>query len=340
MSSLQAKNRLQKPFTQNSKIVFPLQLGGKIRRGALIVVGQITISGGTTNGTVSGLGGPTNLISRVRVRATPAGGSRYTGGLIVDSTPQALLRESIIFRGGKFFADMNGSTLGSGAAGVYQVYLPIPIYWADANQRSPLATALNTDPGTYASVQVEIDTANLAACFTGNDRAMDTSQLLVEWVDERVDTQGDTSILYQESHLALIAATNKRMLDDAMPRDGSFMSWFISAEQGNPAFTLSEGLLNKVYAEGPTLLYEKYALDVREADFADDWFDPSLTPTGLYRIDFTDGVVVQNTVPAGALDIYFDVNNVSGANLDALEFFTKRVLAPAPAPAASSSSSS
>ena len=128
----------------------------------------------------------------------------------------------------------------------------------------------------------------------------------------------------------LIAATNKRALDEAMPQDGSFMSWQILGEQSAQK-TLSDALLNRVVVSGPTLDFDKYALDLREADYADEWYDPSLTATGCYFIDFTDGAVQANTVPAGSLQLYFDVNNVSGANLDDLDIFTRRIFQPAPA---------
>jgi len=331
MSSLNAKNRLVKPFIANSKIIFTLPLGGKIRRGSVILSGSVTISGGTTNGTVNGEGGPTNLVSRILVTATPAGGSRYPGGKIVDIDPRSLIRYATTQRNGKVFTDMNGATLGNGAAGTYPVYLPIPIYFADAVQRNSLATALNTDPGTYASVQVEVDTQDLPGCFTGTDRtASGYPNLTVQWVDERVAVDGDTAVLYQESHPLLIAATNKRLLDEAMPQDGAFMSWQILAQQ-SAQNTLADTLLNRVVTSGPTLEYDKYANDIREADFADEWYDQSITAAGMFFIDWTDGVVTANNVPAGTLQTYLDVNNVSGANLDSLLISTRRIFQPTPA---------
>lgn len=337
MANLNAKNRLVKPFVSNGKIVFTLPLGGKIRQGAVILSGSIAVSNVTTVGTVQGEGGPANLIDHIYVTATPAGGSRYPGGKIVDCSVRALLRQAVSERSGKFFVDQTGQTLGAGANGTYPIYTSIPIYFADAVQKNSLATALNTDPGTYASVQVEVDTANLAACFTGNNGTVDYSNLTVQWRDERVAVSGDTNVLYQESHDALIAATNKRMLDEAMPQDGAFMSWLILGAQGAAA-TLSDGLLNRVVISGPTLDFDEYAQDIRQRDLDDEWFDPNLTATGMYFIDFTDGVVQANSVPAGGLQTYFDVNNVSGANLDALEIVTRRVFAPVPAKSSTSGS--
>lgn len=330
MASLQGKNRLSKPFVPNSKIIFTLPLGGKIRRGAVVLAGTVNISAGTTSGTVYGEGGPANLVQRIYVTATPAGGSRYPGGKIVDAGPRSLLRNAVVQRSGKFFGELSGSSLGNGAIGNNTIYMAFPIYFADASQKNSLLTALNTDQGTYASVQVEVDTGSLAACFTGNDRTVDYSGLTVQWIDERVAVPGDTAVLYQESHSMLIAATNKRALDEAMPQDGQFLSWQICGEAGAQK-TLSDALLNRVVVTGPTLDFDKYAQDIREADLADEWFDPSLTATGMYFVDFTDGAVQANTVPGGTLQLYFDVNNVSGANLDDLDVFTRRLFQPTPA---------
>lgn len=334
--NLNAQNRLSKPFIANSKIIFTLPLGGKIRAGIIALVGSVNVSAGTTSGAVSGEGGPLNLIKRIYVRATPGASSRYPGGDIVDMTPRALIRQAVTQRNGKLIVDLLGSTLGGGAAQNNTIYTPIPIFFADGAQMYSLATALNTDrdPATrqpvYASVQVIIETGDLANCFTGNDRAVDYSGLTVQWIDDRIAIPGDTSVLYQETHELLIAATNKRALDAAMPQDGDFLSWQILAQQ-SAALTLSEGLLNRVVAEGPSLDYDKYALDIREQDFRDEWYDPSLTATGMYYIDFTDGAIQANRVPAGSLGVYFDVNNVSGANLDSLEISTRRIYAPTPA---------
>jgi hypothetical protein len=336
MANLNAQNRLSKPFVKNSKVIFTLPLGGKIRAGIIALVGTVGISGGATSGTIEGEGGPINLIQRIYVRATPGASSRYPGGDIVDMTPRALLRYAVTQRNGKWIGDLLNSTLGGGAAGNNTIYTPIPIFFADAAQKYSLTTALNTDrdPSSnqpvYASVQVVVETGDLSSCFTGNDRTVDYSGLTVQWIDDRIAIPGDTSVLYQESHEMLIAATNKRALDAAMPQDGDFLSWQILGQQ-SAALTLSDGLLNRLVAQGPSLDYDKYALDVREHDFRDEWYDPSLTATGMYFIDFTDGAIQANRVPAGSLGIYFDVNNVSGANLDSLEISTRRIYAPTPA---------
>ncbi len=332
MANLNDRNRLSKPFIKNSKIPFTLPLGGKVRRGSVILSGPVVISGGSTNGTVVSEGGPAGLISRIIISATPAGGSRYPGGKIVDMDVRSLLRYAASQRNGKVFSDQGGSSLGSGAAGTYQVYCAIPVYFADSVQRASLLTALNTDAGNYASVQVEIDTADQSACFSGNDRAFDYSGLTVQWKDSRIFVDGDTGVLFQESHEAFIAATNSRMLDEAMPQDGSFLSWQILAQSG-ASETLADTLLNRVVISGPTIDFDNYAKDIRQTMLDDEWLDPSQSAAGHYFIDFTDGAVQANTVPAGSIQTYFDVNNVSGANADQLLISTRRVFQPTPKPA-------
>lgn len=347
MASINAANRLTQNFPASGagKVIFSPSLGGKIRRGNVVLTGPIVISAGTTNGTVVGDGGPVNLISRVIVNATPAPGSRYPGGRIVDALPRDLLRYAANQHQGKVVLEQSGSVLGSGAAGTYPIYLSIPIYWSDATllQGQGLYTALNTDAakdssnpngtdgGTYQSLQVEIDTAALTACFSGNDRTVDYSGLQIQWVDERVAQAGDTVVRYQESHSLVIQSANKRALDAAMPQDGAFESIQLLGEQG-AAQTLSDALLNKLRISGPTIEYEKYAQDIRQTMIDDEWLDPSQTATGLYSIDLTDGML-GNSVPANGLQIQFDVNNPSGANLDQFAVFTRRIFAPLPAAA-------
>ncbi len=329
MATSDSKNRLTKPYIPNSKIIFTLPLGGKIRKGNIVLVGQVVVSAGTTNGTQLGEGGPVNLVKRVIVTATPAGGSRYPGGKIVDCSARSLLRYAIFQHNGKFIGEQSASQLGSGAAGAYLIYLSIPIYWADSTLRNSVSTALNTDPGTYASVQVEVDTGDLTSCFTGNDRTVVWNGLTVQWVDDRVALANDTLVRYQEDHLMLIAATQKRALDEAMPQNGNYESWLIMQEQ-SAQLTLSNALLNRVVVDGPTITFDKYAQDIVQDMLDNEWIDPSQAFTGLNFIDWTDGVI-GNTIAAGGLQTYFEVNNVSGSNLDDLLIFTRRVFSPAPA---------
>ena len=344
MASLNAQNRLTQPFIANSKIIFTLPLGGKIRRGCVILTGNVVLSAGTVNGVAQGEGAPTNLISRIIVTATPVGGSRYPGGKIVDAGPRSLLRYAAYQHDGRLILEQSGSTLGGGANGTYPIYFSVPIYWADDVLRNGIATALNTDDatvvqgGTYASVQVEVDTANVAACLTGNNATVDYSGLAVQWVDDRVAVPGDTVTRYQESHEVLIAAAQKRMQDPAMPQDGAFESISILAEQG-AALTVADTLLNRVTISGPTLDFDKYSGDIRQCMYDDEWLNPAQTAAGMYFIDFTDGALT-NTVQANGLQFQFDVNNPSGANLDSLDVFTRRVFPPMPAPKAATSAKS
>ena len=338
MATSNNKNRLAKPFYTNSPVIFTLPLGGKILQGWVVLTGTVIIAGGTTNGTVLGEGGPINLIKRIKVTATPSAASRYPGGKIVDATPRSLLRYAIAQRNGaKFVGEQAGSTLGNGAPGTYSIYLAIPIYFTDSNLRNEMATALNTDGpgatpgGTYASVQVEVDTGDLTTCFTGNDRTgtSNFTGLTVQWVDSRLGLAGDTLVRYQEDHIMQIGATNERALDEAMPNDGAFESWTFLAEQ-SAALTLSDNLLYRVTVDSPTLSLDLFAADIFQQMLDNGLIDASQSQIGLFHIDFTSGMLA-NTVQAGPIQAYYQVANVSGAYLDDIRVFTRRVFAPIPA---------
>jgi hypothetical protein len=266
--------------------------------------------------------------------ATAASGSRYLGGTIVDATPRSLLRNAITQRNaGKFVGDLGGSTLGSGAANTYPVQLSIPIYFADSTLRNDYATALpmdvvdSTGAPIWASVQVEVTTGDITSCFAGNDRTVDFSGLSIAWVDERLALDGDTNLLVQEEHYALIAAAQERMIDPAMPQSGAFVSWLIMPESGGSANTLSDAILVKLTAAGSTFNYEMYAPDIRQAMLDNGFIDPAQTATGLYYVDFGEGLL-KNSNPAPGIAAQFRVLNPSGVNLDQLRIFTRRFYPP------------
>lgn len=323
------RNRLSLPFTAGSPAIFSLNPGGKVLSGRVILAGQVVISGGTTNGTLKGDGGPINLIKRIQVTATRAAGSRYPGGKLVDCHPRALLRYAIAQRG-KYVGDFLGATLGNGAAGTYQVYLSIPVYFADPTNRNQVQTALNLDPldangnKIYSNVQVQVDLANdLTGCFVGNDRTANFTGLTIQWQDTRLGLTGDTVPLVQEDHDFLISTTQTRAVDYAMPQDGAFTAWHIIGELG-AYHTLSGALLNRITATAPTLNFDEYAYDIQQKMLDDDWYDAAQDMTGQYFIDFTNGLLL-NSNPAAGVSAVFDVNNVSGANLDELRVYTRRI---------------
>ena len=333
--NLNIRNQRQKPFAPNARIPLGVDLGGKVRRGCVILQGNVVVSGGSTSGTAVGDGDATGLIKHIYLRCIPEGGSRYQGGNLVDCDVRDLMKNAVWQRSGKAFGSLRGGTLGSGAAATYAVYASIPIYFADATQKNSVTTSLNTDPGVYSDIQIEVLTGDLTSVFSGNDRTVDWSGLQVQWKDDRAAIAGDTLELYQENHILQIAATNKRLVDESMPKDGSFLSWqFMSQLNGGAAATLSDALLNKLVIKGPTIDLDLFADDIRQAMLDDEWLDPSQDGVGLHLIDFTDGVLQANTVPANTFGSYLDVNSVSGASLDWVSVMTRRVFAPAPAKAA------
>jgi hypothetical protein len=323
-------NRLVQPVFPGAPNVFTLPPGGKILSGKLILTGNVVVSGGTTSGAITGEGGPANLISRVKVTANRAAGSRYPGGRIVDCGSRSLLRYATYEHQGKFIGELSGSVLGSGAAGTYPIYLSIPIYWADAALLNQVQTALNADPAdstgapVYRSIQVQADiAANLANCFAGNDRVLNLSGCTLQWVDDRLSIASDTIPLVQEDHDLLIEATQTRAMDNGMLQDGSYTSWMILAEQGT-ARLLSDVLLNRVTITAPTLNLDLYGQDIRQGMYDDGWMDPSQSGVGQFFLDFTHGLL-QNSNPAAGIMAKFDINNPSGAALDQLKFYTRRV---------------
>jgi hypothetical protein len=321
------KNRTKLPFNQGSPAIFTLQPGGKILQGYVIVAGTVRITGGTTSGTAVGQGGPLNLIKRIIVTANRLASSRYPGGKIVDCAPHSLVRYAITQRKGKYYIEQSGSTLGSGAAGTYAIYMSIPIYFATKNNWQ---TALNADLGNYSAIQVQVDTAaSIADMFPGSDRTLDCSGLTIQWKDKRLGLSGDTTPLFQEDHVMLIPTTFDRAQDEGLPNDGAFESMLVLSEQGTSR-TLSDGLLNKLTFSGQSLALEEWAADVRESMFAEGFWDPSTNATGQHFLDFTDGSLA-NSNPAAGLLVQWDVNNVSGANLDQFRIYTRRVFALAPA---------
>jgi hypothetical protein len=325
MKNSDRRNRFEQQFTQNSRLTFTLPLNGKILQGKVILSGSVNITGGTTNGVVKGEGGPINLVRRVTVYANPAPGSRYTGGKIVDCSARSLLRYAI-FQREKFIGELAGSTLGGGAIGNNTIYLSIPIYWADPSFKRQVETALNADPDAYQSITVQVDTGLPTDCFTGTDRVWDTSGLKCQWADDRENFAGDTYLLYQEDHVYLIPSAQERAQDKALPQDGAFTSWLIMAES-TAASTLVDTILQRVTLSADALDYDKFANDIRQQMYDDDWVDSSQVVTGLYFIDFTDGLI-SGAVPAASLDAKFKVANPGGANLDDLLIYTRRLFAP------------
>jgi hypothetical protein len=323
-------NRLQLPVTPGTPAVFTLPPGGKIMRMRVILVGNVVISGGTTNGTIVGEGGPINLISRIKVQCNRAAGSRYPGGLIVDCTPQSLLRYATIEHQGKFIGELSAATLGNGAAGTYPIYLSIPIYFADSALLNQMLTSLNADEKDstgapiYSAIQLKVDLAqNLSNCFSGNDRVLNLAGCTVQFVDDRLGLAADTIPLVQEDHDLLITAAQTRLVDPGMPQDGSFTSWLVLAKQGVQQ-TLADALLNRVTIVAPSLSLDQYAQDIKQQMYDDGWYDPSQSGVGQFFMDFTNGLL-QNSNPALGMAAKFDVSNPSGAALDKLSFYTRRV---------------
>ena len=328
MKNSDRQNRFLQPFVPNAPLIFNLPLGGKILRGSVILTGSITLTT-TGAGTVFGAGGPTRLIKRIKMRANPASGPngpRYPGGTIVDVYPSTLLNYAATQRSGVVTGEQSGSTLGAGASGTYPIYLAVPLYFADTVLRRQVQTALNADPSAYVSLQVEVDTADITNCFTGYNGTVDYTGLNVQWVDDRENFAGDTYTLFQEDHDLAIQNAADRALDAAMPQDGAFLS-VLYAGLTTAQQNLADTILKQVTLNGDAIDYQQYAADIRQQMIDDGWFDPRVTPTGLYFIDFTDGLI-GGSINASTLQIRYQLANPGGAGLDTLRVATRRLFAP------------
>ena len=325
-------NRAQFPVTLGAPVVFNLNPGDKILSGKIIVTGTVTIAGGTTNGVVISAGGPVNLVKRILVLANKAASSRYYNGALVNCSPRSLLLFAMTQRSGKYLGDLFGATLGSGAAGVYPVYIEFPIYFATKQALGGYSTALNMDPvdsqgnPVYSAVQVRVDFASLITeLFAGSDRVM-TFAGLCEWRDDRLALTTDTTPLVQEDHDLYIQNANERLVDAAMPNNGSFLQWLIESQAGSPAWQGADTLINRIEAQGSSLNFKEYWQDTRSEMIDSGFFDPSQNLTGLFFLDWTHGVLA-NSNPASGLQHYFSVNNPSGAGNDKLRIYTRRAFA-------------
>lgn len=323
-------NRISQPFQLGQTMTLNINPGDKILSGNVIIAGTATISGGTTNGSPICEGGPIGLIKQIRLVANKAAGSRYPGGTIVKCRPQTLLRYAITERGGKFVGEQSGSTFGNGAAGAYPFYLSIPIYFADSLNRNYNQTALNMDQvdatgaPVYSAVQLQVDfIAALSEIFSGSDRALAINANL-QWDDDRLALPFDTTPLVQEDHLDIIQAANTEHVDQSMPNDGNFTSWLILQQAGSPTFQLANTLVNKIILRGADINFWENLADMQQKMLNDGLWDPSQSFTGQIFLDFTHGLLANSNRAAG-LQHTIDVNNPSGAGLDRLLIYTRRV---------------
>ena len=101
---------------------------------------------------------------------------------------------------GKYVGEQSGSLLGGGAAGVYNIYLSVPIFFGDSVQKNNVQTALNMNPQdsqgnpVYSAVQVQVElAASIDELFAGSDRTM-TVAGMVNYGDIRLGLAIDTTL--------------------------------------------------------------------------------------------------------------------------------------------------
>lgn len=332
--------RAEQPIYPGVPNVFNINPGLNIVRAWVTIDATVTIANAGAAGTPIGDAAIANLaasrlIRRIQVLASPGPGSRYPKGPLVDCSPRSLLRFAMPQREGKLFGDLLGNgSLGEGAAGVYEVYFTIPIYFADEanlNGSQANSTALNMNARdsqglpVYSAVQVKVDVAAaLGEIFSGTGGTMAVAGMM-RYGDKRIDLSGsDTLPMKQEDHIALIRGEQYQFPDQLLPLDGAFTQWLIMAEQGQPGYTLSDALIERLEIQGNQLNFKKKWQEMRQAMLDESFFDPSQTLTGLSYIDWTDGIL-QNSNGAAGLQAFYSVLNPSGSGLDQLRVYTRRV---------------
>lgn len=332
--------RAEQPIYPGVANIFTLNTGLNVTRAWVTIDATITITNAGGAGTPIGDAAIANLaasrlIRRIQVLASPGPGSRYPKGPLVDCSPRSLLRFAMVQREGKLFGDLLGNgSLGAGAAGAYEVYFTIPIYFADEanlNGSQANSTALNMNARdsqglpVYSSVQVKVDiAAALGEIFSGTAGTFAVAGML-RYGDKRLDLSAtDTLPLKQEDHISLIRGEQDQFPDQLLPQDGAFTQWLIMAEQGQPGYTLSDALIKRLEIQGQYLNFKKKWLEIREAMLDESFFDPSQTLTGLGYLDWTDGIL-QNANAAATIQAYYSVLNPSGSGLDQLRVYTRRV---------------
>lgn len=324
--------RAEFPFNAGVPVVFNLNRGQNLIKGNIEIDATVTIAGGGTNGIGPiGEGGAVNLVRRIRVIANKAAGSRYPGGALVRCYPQSLLRYAIVEHQGKYVGELTGNgALGNGAAGVYQIFMNIPIYFGDSVNNNNVQTALNmnavdsTGAPIYSAVQVQVDLAQLTnELFAGNDRVL-TVAGMVRWTDSRLALTGDTTPLRQEDHTAIIQAPQEDFVDPAMPNDGAFTSMLFMTQQGTPGWQLSNNILNRIEMQGTGLNFKRRALGIQQDMLNEGFYDPSQSMTGQYFLDWTHGLLANSNAAAG-LQHRLNINNPSGAGQDRIRVYTRRV---------------
>ena len=334
MKNSDRQNRASKPFVKNGPVIFDISGGGKILRGWVALIGNVNITAVVAGGVKIGAGGPVRLIDTIEIDANPLD-PRYAGGKILDKVHPESLLEFATTRRRFYVADQLGANLGGNAAVVanYLVATYIPVYFADPRRVRPIETALNGD--AYESIQLRVNCAAVENCFNGANVTVDYSGLTVQWIDDRENVTGDTLTLFQENHDFIIPAANKRALDLAMPKDGKFLDWLLFGLNTTNE-TLADTILNQLVINGDSLDFSKYAEDMRQQMFDDEWWspdngnpaNPAASATGRYFVDFTDKKL-GGVIDARYVGFYFDVSNPGGANQDTLRFFTRRILPPA-----------
>jgi len=332
-------------FVPNQIVPIDIPLEGKIFEGRVILEGTISVTDAVAPNYGVGMQNslPMHLITNIKLRANPADSSRYLGGVLVDCSAVGLLHEAALTRG-EYMSELNNVYLvpaggvqgqggANGAAAIFNIYLAIPIFWRDENFRKNLKLAFNADPSAYKSLRLEITTQDIAHALPGNNSIVDYSGLKLRWQDERAIVSGDSYVTFLTEHNHYVPGVRSREVIKELPTDGAFLRWLIMTRiNANTTQDLSDAILNKLTIDTPQKTIDLVANDLRQWMVDDNWLQARESLTGMYVIDFSDGLVDTLSQFAGDLSdnhCLFDVANPSGPGLDVVDIICRRIFAPA-----------
>jgi hypothetical protein len=305
---------------------------GKIQQMRITIKGVLTLAAGIACSAV-GEGLPAELFKRIELYGVPLD-PRYRGGdgkPIVNCSVRSLLNYAITQRGKKI-SELFGVTP-TGVAGAYNIWMCVPIYFANTNMKRNNITALNSD--AYASLQLKLDlvqTVNDLAtyCIEGYAGTADFSQLQLIYEDDRAFVSGDTLNVCMEDHNLYVPNAQNELVDQALPIDGTLLEMLIQAESNySTTRTLADTILHRVNVTADQVSYSKPWQAIRQQMFDDEWYDASQNATGQFFIDFANGLP-GNGLNIATLSHYYSVLNPSGSMNDVLRIFTRRVYSPLP----------
>jgi hypothetical protein len=288
----------------------PCRVGYVATESTAIFGGSLVVSGGTSNGVVSGEN-PGNLAAQqVKVEATAIDGA-YPDGTLLAATPRTLLRRRIFDHpNSRFIPDVSLGIAGlTGAAGTFVLNLPLKKYWALPWLKRPFDTSLDT--GMYSTILWTIINGSRDRQFAGNDRVFNYQgvywDIYHQFQAYRGVGLGPIAVMFDDDKTKNIAGANPRLeINKELVSDGIYLDLLIMSETTGQV--LADTIVNKLnIAAGTDEFFNAYGLDLK-AEMEDVIGDPSTTSsprTGLYWAQVAD----DGCLPNGKSDLSMTIDN-------------------------------